>query len=457
MKKILKSGFVALVMLTVLASCKKEGTLNANLDVIDQNIIKDKNSTDIWLDQNFLNPYNIETKYRFDRFELPSGKNITPPSVDQVIPAMEMVRDVWIKPFEAAGGADFIKKISPKQFVLAGSAEYNSNGSITLGTAEGGRKIVLYVINSFDKTNIASVKQMIQVIQHEYTHILNQTVDFSPEYQTVSRGGYEANWTQRSLDEAYSLGFITQYARVSPLEDFAEQSSNMLMMGRVQYNGIVEGIAAKYPDAKVKLKKKEQYVVDYFKTAFNIDFYQLQTEVQKALFKISAPVLHRMIGLGVGYTTLTTNPSVEPNQSAEFLATWNTAKTAVAAIGGAGRQLNNMQLIFGANNLLTVRYNYTNAAGSALQADADYTMVVNATTGIATITLNATQPTTTTYGNMNTLRPGVAAINTYLTTGQFRINWINQIIPGEIGFVGSLGAFYKSTNANSYFYGTMGH
>lgn len=452
MNKIFKKGIVALAVITFLASCKKEGTLNANLDIIDQNIIKNKNATDIWLDQNFLNPYNIETKYRYDRFELALSKNITPPLIEQVIPAMETVRDVWIKPFEAAGGADFIKRISPKQFVLAGSAEYNSNGTITLGTAEGGRKIVLYVLNDFDKTSLPSVTRMIQVIQHEYTHILNQTVDITPEYQTVSRGGYEANWTQRPLTEAYSLGFITQYARVSPLEDFAEQSSNMLMMGRVKYNGIVASLPA---DAQVKLKKKEQYVVDYFKTAFNIDFYQLQAEVQKALFNISAPVLHRMIGPGIGYTTLTTNPSAEPNQSAEFLAAWNTAKTAVAAIGGAGRQLNNMQLIFGANNLLTVRYNYTNSAGSALQADADYTMAVNATTGVATITLNATQPTTTTYGNMNTLRPGVAAINTYLTSGTFRINWINQIIPGQIGFIGSLGAFYKTANANSYIYGVM--
>ncbi|MDQ0637385.1 substrate import-associated zinc metallohydrolase lipoprotein [Pedobacter sp. W3I1] len=452
MKKILKNGFVALVMLTVLASCKKEGTLNANLDVIDQNIIKDKNSTDIWLDQNFLNPYNIETKYRFDRFELPSGKNITPPLVDQVIPAMEMVRDVWIKPYEAAGGADFIKKISPKQFVLAGSAEYNSNGSITLGTAEGGRKIVLYVINSFDKTNIGSVKQMIQVIQHEYTHILNQTVDFSPEYQTVSRGGYEANWTQRPLSEAYSLGFITQYSRVSPIEDFAEQSSNMLMMGRVQYNGIVASVPA---DAQVKLKKKEQYVVDYFKTAFNIDFYKLQTEVQKALFKISAPVFSRMIGNGVGYTTLYSNPLTDPSQSVEFLGLWNASKVLLQTNGFI---LKDYMMTFKANNLMTLRYSFTNSSGSVTYfADADYTMALNVNTGVTTFTLLATQPTTTTYANMTFVNTWMAGVNNYFKTGSFRANWINQIIPGEIGFVGSLGAFYKSTNANSYFYGTMGH
>ena len=451
MKMTFKYGFVALTMLTIVASCKKEGKLNANLDAIDQNIITNKNSTDIWLDQNFLNPYNIETKYRFDRFELPSGKNITPPVVEQVIPAMEMVRDAWIKPFEAAGGTDFIKKISPKQFVLAGSAEYNSNGTITLGTAEGGRKIVLYVINSFDKTSLASVKQMIQVIQHEYTHILNQTVDFSPEYQTVSRGGYEANWTQRSLTEAYSLGFITQYARVSPVEDFAEQSSNMLMMGRVQYNAIVATLPA---DAQVKLKKKEQYVVDYFKTAFNIDFYQLQGEVQLALFKISAPVLSRMIGVGIGYTTLSSNPTTDPNQSAEFLGLWNAARTSMAA---GGFVLSNYMLTFKTANSMTLRYTFTNASGTTTySADADYTMALNATTGVATFTLLANQPTGTVYANMGVINARMAGVNRYFSPGSFRANWINQIIPGNIGFVGSLGAFYKTTNANSYFYGTMG-
>jgi substrate import-associated zinc metallohydrolase lipoprotein len=170
MKEILKKGYFALIVIILVTSCKKEGTLNANLDIIDKNII-DKTSTDKWLDDNYLNPYNIEVKYRFDRFELDLGKVITPPSEVQVIPAMETVKDVWIKPFETIGGATFIKRISPKQFILAGSAAYNSDGTITLGTAEGGRKIVLYVINDFDKTNLRSVKQMVQVIQHEYTHI----------------------------------------------------------------------------------------------------------------------------------------------------------------------------------------------------------------------------------------------------------------------------------------------
>lgn len=286
MKNIIQTGVVILFILMTLSSCKKEEKLNANLSIIDKNII-DKTPTDLWLDENYLKPYNIETKFRYDRFELTLGKNVTPPLESQVIPAMEMVKAVWIKPFEAVGGADFIKRISPKQFILAGSAEYNSDGTITLGTAEGGRKIVLYVINSFDKTNLASVKQTIQVIQHEYTHILNQTVDYQTDFQNISKGGYVANWTQETLANGRALGFITQYARAAPEEDYAEMSSNMLMMGRVVFNAIVSTTPA---DGQLKLKKKEQYVVDYFKSAFNIDFYALQTEVQNALNNITAPV-----------------------------------------------------------------------------------------------------------------------------------------------------------------------
>ncbi|HEY0176552.1 MAG TPA: putative zinc-binding metallopeptidase [Pedobacter sp.] len=449
MKEILKKGYFALIVIILVTSCKKEGTLNANLDIIDKNSI-DKTSTDKWLDDNYLNPYNIEVKYKFDRFELELGKVITPPSEVQVIPAMETVKDVWIKPFETIGGATFIKRISPKQFILAGSAAYNSDGTITLGTAEGGRKIVLYVINDFDKTNLRSVKQMVQVIQHEYTHILNQTVNYQPDFQTISRGGYVANWTQEPLTDARALGFITQYARAAPEEDFAETSSNMLMMGRVVFNAAVLSSPA---DGQVKLRKKEQYVVDYFKAAFNIDFYALQTEVQRALNNISAPVLTSLIGPGIGYTTLYSNPSADTNQSPEFLGLWNTA---TAAMKAQAFVLKDVMMTFKTGNVMTLRYSFTNASGATTYyADADYTMTVN-TSGIATIALAATQTAGTTYSNMGVINPYMTGVNNYFKNNKFKIDWINQLIPGPVGTIDALGAFYKQTDSKSYFYGKLG-
>jgi substrate import-associated zinc metallohydrolase lipoprotein len=450
MKKIYKNGLVALIAVAMLASCKKEGTLNANLDILDKNVIE-KTAVDDWLDQNYLNPYNIEVKYKFDRYELDLGKNITPPLEEQVIPAMETVRDVWIKPFETIGGATFIKRISPKQFVLAGSASYNEDGTITLGTAEGGRKIVLYVINSFDPENLNSVKQMIQVIQHEYTHILNQTVDYQPDYQTISRGGYVANWTQETLTDARAAGFITQYARSAPGEDFAEMSSNMLMMGRVVFDAQVLIAPA---DGQAKLRKKEQYVVDYFKSAFNIDFYALQTEVQKALSQISTPRLVNLLGPGAGYTSLYSRPGVEPNQSADFLATWNAANTRLRTTQGYG--LNDLRLNFKGGNILTATYTFSTISGviNTYTAEMDYAMTIfsDGTVGLTPV---VTQPTTVTYSNMGVIRNSIATLNTWFT-GRFRLDWVNPLTPGQIAVKGSLAAFYKQDNPNSYFYGTLG-
>jgi len=445
MKNIFNLSALITAAIVTFTSCKKEGTLNANLDIIDKNIIV-KTNVDTWLDNNFLNPYNIETKFRFDRYELDLGKNITPPMESQVIPAMEMVRDVWIKPFEAVGGATFIKRISPKQFILAGSAEFNVDGTITLGTAEGGRKIVLYVINSFDKTNLASVKQMIQVIQHEYTHILNQTVDYQTDYQTISRGGYVANWTQETLASARNLGFITQYARAAPEEDFAEMSSNMLMLGRVVSNSIINNSPA---DGAVKLRKKEQMVVDYFKSAFAIDFYALQTEVQNALNKISAPVLSKMIGPNIGYTSLYAAPSTIASQSVEFRTLWSQAARTMLTNGFT---LRDFRMNFKADNIMTLTYSFSSGA-TVYTASADYDYNIS---GDGTLSLSlGEQPDEVAYGNMDFINNWMAPVNRYFQNNQFKIDWFDKT-PGKIGIPGSIGGFYKSTDATSYFYGTLG-
>ncbi|TCD11601.1 hypothetical protein EZ449_04895 [Pedobacter frigidisoli] len=450
MKKIFQFGSVILILLTALTACKKEEALNANLDLIDQNMITNKTAIDLWLDDNFLNPYNIETKYRFDRFDYDYGRYLTPPKENLVISAMETVRDLWIRPFEVAGGADFIKLHSPKQFVLAGNAEFNSDGSITLGTAEGGRKVVLYVINSFNKGNLASVKQLIQVIQHEYTHILNQTVDIQPDYQLVSKGGYDANWTQRTLAEARSLGFITQYARVSPLEDFAEQASNMLMMGRVKYNQIV---ALAPVDAQLKFKQKEQFVVNYYKAAFNINFYQLQTEVQKQLYKIFPPQLYQMIGPDVGYTKLYANPATDPKQSPEFLQLWKDA--VLAELNNNGFAIEDMTMFFKSRTLMTIRYRLT-IRTVVYEPEIDFDIDINPNTGITTFKEKAIQQADTNHGFMQYFKSDFVGIHAYLQNNRFKADWINQIIPGEIANVGSLGAFYKVSDPSSYFYGLMG-
>lgn len=239
----------------------------------------EKGPIDYWLLENFVTPYNIEVKYRFDRYELALNRTLVPPSEEKIIPVMETIKQTWIEPYNLVAGPNFIKKLSPKQFVLVGSPQFNPNGTITLGTAEGGRKIVLYVINDFDKNDQEEVKQMLHTIHHEFAHILHQAVMYPEEYRRIT-STYTASWNDYSLEDARSRGFITQYARASPDEDFVEMISMMLIEGRAGFNAIVNSTPA---EVQPLLRRKEQFVVRYFQETWNIDIYTLQANTEAAI------------------------------------------------------------------------------------------------------------------------------------------------------------------------------
>jgi substrate import-associated zinc metallohydrolase lipoprotein len=296
MQKLSKS-FLPLLGLVILLSCRKEDPLNVD-DI--SGLGGDtwvKGPIDQWLYDTLVVPWNIATKYKWDQFELEVNKTIVPPKEEKVIPVMSAVKKVWINPYVLQAGELFFKKYSPKLFVLAGSASWNLDGSITLGTAEGGRKIVLYLLNDFkNKTMPGYVpadsvipKQMFHVIHHEFGHILDQNIRRPVEFDAVTQGFYTADWINTSDYEALHDGFITAYALSSPFEDFVEMISIMLIEGRSGFDYIVNNITGTSArgttaaEAKAKLRQKETLVVNYFKNAWNIDFYTLQLRVRNAI------------------------------------------------------------------------------------------------------------------------------------------------------------------------------
>jgi substrate import-associated zinc metallohydrolase lipoprotein len=240
-----------------------------------------KQPIDIWLEQTFTKPYNIEVKYRWDGNEVNLGKTLTPPLVSKVQPTMEAVKAIWIDPYEAEAGSDFIKKFCPKQYVLVGSREWNSNGTVTLGTAEGGLKIVLYAINDFDKKDVAGIKQMLHTIHHEFAHILQQNILPSPAFKQITPGTYTSNWYNVSNATALSLGYVTSYAMSDPNEDFVEVLAEMLVEGKPAFDARINAMTN--TTAKAAIRLKEALVIDYLKQAYNIDFRSLQTRTQNAI------------------------------------------------------------------------------------------------------------------------------------------------------------------------------
>lgn len=239
-----------------------------------------KTDLDKWIDNSFLNPYNIKVYYEWDQNLVDNSRYLFPPSVDKVQPAMQVVKQIWIDSYTTIGGTDFVKKIAPREFVLVGGMNLNTNGTRTLGLAEGGQRVSLFQVNDLDKTNRDEVTEFIHTIQHEYVHILNQTKPFDVQaWSKLTPSGYTSSWYVEDEADSRELGFVTSYARLNVYEDFAETASMILTSSVDEYDALLASITD--PVGLANIKKKEAIVVQYYKDAFNIDFYALRDEAQK--------------------------------------------------------------------------------------------------------------------------------------------------------------------------------
>lgn len=278
MKTITKTCIIV-GLIASLYSCIKEEKLNTKIENYDTFV---PGAIDEWITKNLTDPYNIEVVYRYQRNMHDVNKNIAPADESKVVPQMNVVINGFLDVYKKIGGVTFIKTYTPKQFALFGSGDYDVDGSVKGGTADGGRRITLYGINNFDATNPNSITGNLQVIHHEFTHILNQMRFIPAEFGKVCAGDYYSNWTaqENTQEKARSLGFITPYSRKSIGEDFAEVLSHLIVAGQLYYDDFAYNSGK---DAYQKFKQKESIVRDYMMQNFNIDVTQLQIEFQNVM------------------------------------------------------------------------------------------------------------------------------------------------------------------------------
>lgn len=277
--KIIKDIKIAVLFLTliVLASCSNEDQVGESQLNYEQPA---KTALDNWIGINYLNPYNINVQYKWNQNTVDNSRYLFPPLVDKVQPALEIVQKIWLESYAKIGGADFVKKIAPREIVLVGGVNLNSVGTRTLGIAEGGQRVTLFETDYIDKTDRANITEFIHTIQHEYIHILNQNKPFDEKaWAAITPVGYTADWYNYKIPVSNELGFITSYARSNINEDFAETASVILISSKAEYAAFLAGI--KSPTALAALKAKEALVVKYFKDAFDMDFYALRDEAEK--------------------------------------------------------------------------------------------------------------------------------------------------------------------------------
>jgi len=227
MKKYFIYMLAAVCIAPFMTSCSEDDLSSESVITTDK---VDETEFDKWLNQNFVLPYNIEFKYRYEYNESDENYYTVPAEYWQAVEMAHIVKHTCVEAYDEVAGNTFTRTYFPKMFFLIGEWEYKNNGTFILGTAEGGKKILLAGVNYIDKfkSSLATLNTYyLKTIHHEFTHILNQTKDYSSAYQLITLSDYVAdNWSEEPYDSGYlGRGFISAYSQHSHGEDFAEMVS----------------------------------------------------------------------------------------------------------------------------------------------------------------------------------------------------------------------------------------
>ena len=292
-KKLLYFAILAAVGGAMMTSCSED-------DLSSESVIISKQTNDTefdkWLKVAFADPYNIDFAYRYDDKESDLRYYIIPADYDQAVILAHIVKYTCVEAYDEVAGFTFTRTYFPKRFQLFGDWQWRNNGTIVLGTAEGGRKIYLYGVNylnsilagkegqgsfvfDFGTDVVANLNHFyLKTIHHEFTHILNQTKEYSADYQQITGKDYLADdWSTDEGKEGYlERGFITPYSQHSHQEDFAEMLSEYVTNSPEQWDAWMEEAG---DEGAALLNQKLDIVRDYMKATFRIDIDQLRSSV----------------------------------------------------------------------------------------------------------------------------------------------------------------------------------
>ena len=214
MKKYLYIAMLGLAVCLGLGSCSEDAPSDpTNFPTTPV----ERNAFDQWLLKNFTYPYNVSFLYKMKDIESDMTKNLVPADSAKSTKLAIIIKYLWFDAYAEAIGPDFIKENVPRVIHLIGSPAFNSNGTIVLGTAEGGQKVTLYTVNSLTDENLKDYSYLndyyFHTMHHEFTHILNQKIAYNKSFDKVTASGYvSGDWTNVEDVDAQKKGFVTAYA-----------------------------------------------------------------------------------------------------------------------------------------------------------------------------------------------------------------------------------------------------
>lgn len=249
---------------------------------------------DKWLYKNFVSPYNIEIQWRYEDIQSDMAYYDIPADSAQSVELAHMIKYTCVEAYTNAAGVAFTREYFPKLFSFLGEFEYDNNGTMKLGTAEGGKKIRLLGVNKIDqyKTDRAMLNRYyLKTIHHEFVHIVNQRKDFPVEFSKVTptlyvRDTWSANPNNINFEQR---GFVSAYSQKEDREDFAEIVSTYIISTPEEWQELLTRATVNDANGKPLAEQKGRDAIleklkiakQYYRETFNIDLDKVRDEVVK--------------------------------------------------------------------------------------------------------------------------------------------------------------------------------
>lgn len=234
----------AAILATGFTACSDDSIGDSIFDTREKPL--DRNAYTFPLDSfvkvNFLEPYNLRFIYKMEDIGSDMDKNLVPGRYEQSKKLAVLSKNLWYDIYKKYGGEAFLKENSPRIIHAIGSKSYNpSQGTETLGFAEGGLKITLYGVNELEESNLDYMnKYFFQTMHHEFGHILDQTVLHPQSFNTISNGRYDAmGWTDTPDSVSIGRGFASSYGSSGVNEDLVEISSTYIVADTLRWEALL--------------------------------------------------------------------------------------------------------------------------------------------------------------------------------------------------------------------------
>lgn len=251
-------------LLAGFASCSEDDLGPSIFDTTEKPL--DRQSYTFPLDsfakREFLQPYNLRFIYRMEDIGSDMDKNLTPAPYANSVQLAVLTKYLWLDVYKTLAGEKdvFLKRYSPRIIHVIGSKSYNpTQGTETLGVAEGGIKITLTNATQLNVNDIAMMNEyFFQTMHHEFSHILDQKKLRPTSFNLLSNGKYDAlGWSETPDSIAFGRGFVSPYAMSQASEDWVENIATYITVDSIAWADLL--CAASYDWELIDVEDEKEY------------------------------------------------------------------------------------------------------------------------------------------------------------------------------------------------------